>query len=134
MTNICKHLGCTNEIQPPRVLKNRPKKDGTYVIQNYNECKLCSNLRTNYGITTPQRDAMLKQQKYKCKICTSPIEFLGTIHTLGKHVAVVDHCHTNGHIRGILCGSCNTLLGKMQDSTKVLQGFIDYLNSNKPNQ
>lgn len=43
-----------------------------------------------------------------------------------KHV---DHCHASGAIRGILCSSCNTAIGKMQDSVVLLQSAISYLTN-----
>ena len=91
------------------------------------DCETCSNLKKSYGITTPERDAMIKEQGYVCLICNSPIEFSGMRGNI-KHKAVIDHCHVNGNIRGILCGSCNTGLGLFYDSVENLQSAIWYLN------
>ncbi len=41
----------------------------------------------------------------------------------------VDHCHTSGKIRGMLCRSCNTGLGQFKDSPEILQLAIAYLNT-----
>jgi hypothetical protein len=40
----------------------------------------------------------------------------------------LDHCHTTGKIRGLLCTQCNTGLGMFFDRTDVLRAAIDYLN------
>lgn len=39
----------------------------------------------------------------------------------------VDHCHTTGKIRGLLCHQCNVLLGASKDSITTLQNAIKYL-------
>jgi hypothetical protein len=45
----------------------------------------------------------------------------------GKHLCL-DHDHATGKFRGILCFHCNTVLGKVKDSTETLQNMISYLN------
>jgi hypothetical protein len=41
---------------------------------------------------------------------------------------VPDHKHGTTEIRGLLCSSCNTGLGKLGDSIEGLQRALDYLN------
>lgn len=41
----------------------------------------------------------------------------------------IDHCHTTGKIRGLLCDDCNTALGKFQDNTTLLKKAIEYLEN-----
>jgi hypothetical protein len=41
----------------------------------------------------------------------------------------VDHDHSNGEVRGILCGPCNQLLGHGRDSIAFFQRVIDYLTN-----
>lgn len=45
-----------------------------------------------------------------------------------KDTICFDHCHAKGHFRGWICKRCNTVLGKVNDDTKLLQSLIDYLN------
>jgi hypothetical protein len=40
---------------------------------------------------------------------------------------VIDHSHADGSIRGWLCSSCNTSLGKFNDDPEVLQRAIDWI-------
>jgi hypothetical protein len=40
---------------------------------------------------------------------------------------VVDHNHDTGEVRGILCHSCNTALGRFGDDVWLLQAALDYL-------
>lgn len=42
----------------------------------------------------------------------------------------VDHCHTTGRVRGILCRTCNNGLGFFKDNSEILNKAINYLNSN----
>jgi hypothetical protein len=42
---------------------------------------------------------------------------------------VVDHCHTTGAIRGLLCHNCNRALGLLKDDINVIKNAINYLES-----
>lgn len=44
---------------------------------------------------------------------------------------VFDHCHTAGHFRGWLCGSCNLALGLLKDDPSRLHQLIAYLDRTK---
>ena len=46
-----------------------------------------------------------------------------------KNDVVLDHSHIDGSIRGWLCSSCNTSLGKFNDSISVLQRAIDWIKN-----
>lgn len=83
------------------------------------------NLRTLYGITPAQFGDLLTIQGGRCPICgtDTPGGKNGTWH--------VDHCHTSGKIRGILCARCNLMLGHARDNPEVLTAAAAYLrNSN----
>jgi hypothetical protein len=64
-----------------------------------------AGLRRRYGITVEQYDEMLAAQGGVCALC-------GTDQPggRGEHFSV-DHCHKDGHVRGLLCAGCNTNLG-----------------------
>lgn len=66
-------------------------------------------------------DVMLAEQDGKCGICARPFTFNR------RHDALVDHDHRTGKVRGLLCNSCNTGLGKMGDSIVGLERAIAYL-------
>ncbi len=66
---------------------------------------------------------LFEMQGGKCKICGASSGSNGR----GDKLAV-DHCHSSGHIRGLLCHKCNTALGLMQDSTANLLAAVAYLN------
>jgi len=46
-----------------------------------------------------------------------------------KNDVVLDHSHIDGSIRGWLCSSCNTSIGKFNDDPEVLQRGIDWIRN-----
>ena len=89
-------------------------------------CKTCfDNGRRlhKFGLTTQDFEEMHIAQNYECALCGSPDP--------GGRKAVktfmIDHCHATGKVRGLLCHSCNLLLGHAKDNVQTLQNAIDYL-------
>ncbi|WP_442942261.1 endonuclease VII domain-containing protein [Nonomuraea sp. NBC_00507] len=39
----------------------------------------------------------------------------------------VDHCHTTGKVRGLLCVGCNTALGLLAEDSERIRGLLGYL-------
>ena len=74
---------------------------------------------------------MLEDQGNVCAICKTHVEFNsqgfghGSVTSRGQ--AAVDHCHETGKVRGVLCGSCNIMLGKAYDDPAVLRNAAAYL-------
>ena len=75
-------------------------------------------LRQEYNLTPECFDRMLADQEGKCAICSE--EF-------GEATPNVDHCHTTGEVRGLLCTGCNTGLGHMRDDPARLEAGAAYL-------
>jgi len=67
-------------------------------------------------------DAMLQQQGGLCAICRS-----GDLGRKNSGRLAIDHCHTTGAVRGLLCHRCNSLLGHAKDNIETLQRAIAYL-------
>jgi len=82
-----------------------------------------AELQRRYGITQQDYEVMIVEQNNQCAICnaTEP----GGRHNSGYFV--VDHCHTTGKVRKLLCNNCNTALGLVGDNTQILQSMIEYL-------
>lgn len=75
-------------------------------------------LKKHYGISQEEYNEKLKEQNNGCAICGKP--------QTTKSLAV-DHCHTSGKIRSLLCGPCNTGLGQFMDNPELLNKAADYL-------
>lgn len=85
-------------------------------------------LKTYYGLTPEDRIRMLEECGYKCEICSREV----VLPKPGCHAssANIDHCHTSGKVRGILCGHCNKGLGHFSDSMETMKKAITYLEKN----
>lgn len=79
-------------------------------------------LKRYYKITIDDYEIMLEKQGGGCAIC-------------GKSESLrdmpVDHCHEQGHIRGILCHWCNKGLGQFFDNPETLRKAADYIDRNR---
>lgn len=76
------------------------------------------DLFRQYGISLSFYDDLFSVQFGKCKICN--------LETPGKPLHV-DHCHTTGKVRGLLCTTCNRGLGHFKDNITNLEKAILYL-------
>ena len=93
--------------------------------------KLCNrghNLKRLYDITFDEYGALLKKQDYKCAICRT-----ADMKTERTSWFVVDHCHTTGKVRGLLCNSCNRGIGLLKESVENFSNAIEYLNEHRNN-
>lgn len=78
------------------------------------------NLQTNYGITEDKYQEMLSNQNGCCAICQVEQSEL-------SYRLYVDHDHTTGEVRGLLCKHCNSGIGLFKDNKNILSKAIDYL-------
>ena len=76
------------------------------------------HFKHRYGITADERDAMEKKQQGLCAICGWPSK-------TSRRLAV-DHNHKTGKVRALLCNSCNTGLGYLEDKSwhEVAQRYL----------
>ena len=92
------------------------------------ECKddgLANNYYNNvYGIGLKEVRELLEKQNNLCAICQ---EVGFKMHEGVGSPLNVDHCHTTGTVRGLLCHNCNRALGLFKDDIERLQRSIDYL-------
>jgi Autographiviridae endonuclease VII len=79
------------------------------------------NFKNKYGISIEEYNKMLDEQDGKCLICDTR-EPKGSHNTFN-----VDHCHITGNVRGLLCWSCNSGMGKFNDDIGLLEKVILYL-------
>jgi hypothetical protein len=86
--------------------------------------KRVSSFKIKYGITISEYDLLFKEQEGACAICKT--------HQSTQPIALaVDHCHTTGKVRGLLCGKCNRGIGLFEDREDILVSAIHYLKERK---
>lgn len=81
-----------------------------------------ATLRAKYGVGQADYEAMLKAQGGGCAICgrTNPgVSWGRNLH--------IDHDHSSGRIRGLLCQPCNTSIGKFNDDPALLRKAAAYI-------
>jgi len=74
------------------------------------------NLRDRYGITPEECDRLHRRARHRCEICKKKAKKL-----------CIDHCHTTGAIRGVICDNCNKGLGLLGDDEDGIKAAFDYL-------
>lgn len=75
-----------------------------------------AHYKRKYGITLEERDALVAETGGKCKICGGEFKDSSDTH--------IDHCHSLGHIRGVLCGSCNRKLGWYEKNRDNIDTYL----------
>lgn len=87
-----------------------------------------SVLKRKYGITDDIYNKMLMLQDSKCAICGKTYGYIanGVECRLG-----IDHDHSDGSIRGLLCASCNIGIGNFYHNKKLLETAIIYIEAGK---
>ena len=70
-----------------------------------------------FGMDESKYNEIFKSQKGKCAICGAKPD------TRWKMLAV-DHCHRTKKVRGLLCMTCNTMLGRLE---KRFDKVMEYL-------
>ena len=79
-----------------------------------------ADLKRKFGISVEQYDEMLHRQNGVCAILGC-----GAATADGKRLHV-DHCHTTGRVRGLLCGKCNRALGLLDDDPARITALAEY--------
>lgn len=74
------------------------------------------HLRSTYGISLDDFEAMRERQDGRCAIC-------GVL----PDVLHVDHDHATNAVRDLLCGSCNRMIGLAKEDPAVLRAAVEYL-------
>ena len=107
-------------------MKNKPETLKAYYLKNKDKIQEYSrhySRKRSFGITQQEYLQLLVDQEACCAICSTPQAEL-------KIALCVDHDHTTGKIRGILCTYCNLMLGRAQDDINLLKATILYLEKN----
>lgn len=125
ITNKRKCSSCKNILPLSEFSKFYRSKSHSY----YYNCKNCQSdryLRYRYGISVNEYAKLIDRQGNKCAICSKDLNLKKNTAKRSLDVAV-DHCHSSGKVRGLLCASCNQGLGLFKDSIATLENAINYL-------
>lgn len=104
-------------------MSNRDQRNARLKAWRTNNPKAASKndkrarLKKKYGLSPDEVESMRARQKGCCAICERSTPRL-----------FVDHCHIKGHVRSLLCQTCNTFLGwyeKKADTILRFQRYID---------
>ena len=122
-TKVCSECSRTKVVGPKNWYRNdtcaacyqkRYKKENP---RKYRDIKL----RHLYGISLERYETMLIAQNNKCAICKRPDNNTEA----GKFQNfVVDHRHSDGKVRGLLCHSCNKNVGIVEEQLEPLQNYL----------
>jgi hypothetical protein len=100
-------------------------------------CNSCSkennfkrNLWKEYRLTIDNYNELVLQQNNKCAICGKNESCTSNGSKEIKKLSV-DHDHSNGKIRGLLCYKCNIALGFFDDNIDLLMKAIEYLKKSE---
>lgn len=85
------------------------------------------HLKRKYKLTLEDYSKLSENQNHLCAICGSSetgyqIKFM-----------YIDHNHSTGKVRGLLCNKCNFGLGNFKDNISILQSAIKYLEKYENN-
>ena len=113
-----RHLSTSEQFE-----NNRIKKGG--IITKRPSCRDCRKMKNGISISSKDREHWnkLKPKDYtsfSCPICRKT-----TIAGISK--IVLDHCHHTGKVRGWLCESCNTGIGRFDDDPNIVYQAIEWL-------
>ncbi len=89
-------------------------------------------LQKSFGISLKDYEEMYFNQNGLCKICNKP-ETAKQSNSDGVRMLAVDHNHITNKVRGLLCTSCNIILGHAKDNTIILENAIEYLKHHNEN-
>jgi hypothetical protein len=96
-----------------------------YVKRNP-EARRNSILKHQYNITLAEYNALLAHQKGVCAVCRQKETRLDPV-TKKVTALAVDHDHSHGNIRGLLCSACNKAIGLLRDNPENLRRAAAYL-------
>lgn len=92
--------------------------------QSANHAARDSRLRRTYGISAEDFDTAHARRKGRCDICGRRHD---RRHNGGR--LYVDHDHDTGEIRGLLCSTCNSTLGRAGDTAESLRRLLAYVEN-----
>jgi hypothetical protein len=110
-------------------LKSEEIKEYNRQYRKLHRDKLLKQKRMrSLGISSEEHDQIIARANGCCEICNKSREdFPYAKADLGTTSLSIDHNHTTGQFRGLLCAHCNHALGKLNDSGPLLIKALEYL-------
>lgn len=100
--------------------KQYARQKELYTPDELKERQYFRHTKHKYGVTEEIFYKMLEDQGNSCKVCGCYID---------RSNINIDHNHETGEVRALLCCNCNALLGKSNDSPKLLRAALEYLET-----
>ena len=107
----------------------RNKIDYQKKVEKYGGLLSLKKVCESRKITIQDYHDMLEAQDGRCKICKQE-ETRVSSRTKEPLRLCIDHCHSTNKVRGLLCHSCNTALGKFKDNIDIMKSAILYIEEN----
>ena len=79
-------------------------------------------IKSKYGIGIEELSDILDSQKGCCKICKETL-----IKPDSQNSYHIDHSHSSGRVRGLLCSNCNMSLGLLHENKETILSMYNYL-------
>jgi hypothetical protein len=97
--------------------KDQVNATAAWYVKETEQRRRRHHLKKVYGLTESQYSDMRDRQQGVCAIC-------GIVSQKPLHI---DHDHSTGKVRALLCTKCNSMLGYARDSVEMLKKGIEYL-------
>jgi hypothetical protein len=112
---------CSGCLQVKPVNEYNRNSSASHGIES--KCRMCQgkyvyarHIEKTYGISIDEYNLMVEASGGRCAICQR------------LSVLVIDHNHTTGKVRGLLCKNCNFGIGLLGDSIDTLRSAQSYLS------
>lgn len=112
--------GCSNALSRRYGAENRSKRNERlkrWRAGNPERARLldrAKRLKQKYGLTIAEAEELLSANNGRCLICNT------------ADAVAIDHDHATGKVRGALCLSCNTFLGRVEANPTILNRMSAY--------
>lgn len=103
----------------------KKSKDMPYYVKNKGKLELRRISRV-YKLSEKEYYALLFSQNEVCAICKKP-EVGKSNNGVEVKKLSIDHNHTTGKVRGLLCHKCNVTVGFIKESPELAIALANYL-------
>lgn len=87
------------------------------------------HIKKKYGLEVGEFEALWMVCRGKCWICDKSMKMPTFTRGQDLDVVAIDHDHTTGKVRGLVCNACNKGLGMFEDNISRLEKAINYLKN-----